>query len=137
MFTYWASLKDKDQLTAHFYYDKNNQIDSNGINVKGKGNFIIDVYFTKSTSAGDASVAKERCQSSIGNLESLRSFAFLPEYCPGALQNQGGGLYDLGLLQFRYHKYVSPGQSRVCYLGTWDRETLQRQYYIIETLYTK
>jgi|GEM_PF-3777863 len=134
MFNYSALAKDSTKITAYFYYDKDNQVDKDGKNVKQENKVILDVAFVKTEVNGDNSVAKERRFASIGNLESLRTFPNFKK----VESNPGGGLYATLLVQFRYHKYISTDKSELSYLGAWNLDTTKpdRVYSLKEILYT-
>jgi len=134
LFNFSALSKDKSKVTAHFYYDKNNQIDKEGKNVKEENKVIIDVVFIHSESTEDNSVAKMRNFSSIGNLESLRAF---PNFNK-VTTDPNGKMYATLLIQFRFHKYISKDKSEISYLGVWNKvnSCYERVYYLTEAYFT-
>lgn len=134
LFNFSALTKDKSNVTARFYYDKNNQIDKDGKNVKEENKVIIDVVFIKTESTDDNSVAKMRNFSSIGNLESLRAF---PNFNK-VTTDPNGKMYATLLIQFRFHKYISKDKSEISYLGVWNNAncSYDRVYHLTEIYYT-
>jgi hypothetical protein len=136
MFTYSALAKSDENISAHFFYDKDNQMDKSGNNIKGKNKLIIDVYFTKTSPAGSNTEVKERTFSAVGNLEGLRAFAFTPEYSQEVSTNQYGKMYMAVQIQFRYHKYIAANTFETAYLGSWNGENDHRVYDLIEYYYT-
>lgn len=136
VFDYTALTRNNEKVIANFYFDKDNQIDKYGNNIKGKNKLIIDVYFTKDVTTDSSIVAREKQFSSVGNLKSLRTFAFTPEYSSEVSRGDKGSMYMAVLVQFRYHKYISANKSEIAYLGSWDSVTSQKPFYIVVYYYT-
>jgi hypothetical protein len=136
IFAYSAPIRGDEKVTAHFYYDKNHQTDQSGNNVKGKNKLIIDVYFTKTSSTESKEALQENYFTTTGNLESLRAFAFTPEYSKEVTTEPNGSMYMAVKIVFRYHQYITANQSAVTYVGSWNKDVNQNVYSIIEYYYT-
>jgi hypothetical protein len=135
VFNYVASVKNNEKITAEFYFNKDNQIDKDGVNIKGQNKIIIDIYFRRNGSPDTTSVAKLKGFTYVGNLRELRSFAFNPEYSKEVSKGTNGGIYKILLIQFRYHKYVSATKSEIAYLGSWENSYTQKSYFMVQNFY--
>lgn len=135
VFNYVASVKNNEKITAEFYYNEDNQIDKNGINVKGSDKIIIDVYFRRNGTPDSSSTVKTKSFSYVGNMRYLRDFALNPENSLDVTKDKYGRYYKIIFIQFRYHKYVSATKSEVTYLGSWENSYAQKSYFMVQNFY--
>jgi len=81
LFKYAApNRKDDDNVKAYFYFDENNQVNEKGEAIGFDENkIVIDVRFTKIEGSGSGTT-KTKDYTSVGNLSSLRSSVYIPNY---------------------------------------------------------
>ena len=105
MFKYSVpSVKEGDDIVAHFYYDFDNQVDENGKSISiGDNKAVIDVRFIKRAGSGSGSERTKDFRY-IGGFENLRSLitASNPKY-----DSDG---YARVAIKFRY-VYPAQGQT--------------------------
>lgn len=121
------SQQQEKKPIVYFYYDKENQIDKDGVDISDDNKVIIDVDFEEDITMSDAS--KEQKRTVIGNLESLRS-AYNPNF-NNAQTGNDGAKYVSVLLQFRYKKYNEKSeQFETHYVGTWNTNSIEKILYM-------
>lgn len=111
LISYNMTQKGDDKVTAYFYYDANNQKDSEG--ALKANQIIIDIRFAITDPGTDPNITNTF--SAVGNLGSLRS-RYSPDF--------SGAEYVNVPVRFRYQRFTSAGQpAEVAYLGTWQLDS--------------
>jgi hypothetical protein len=125
VFTYSSITKERENVIASFFFDKDNQMDKNGNDANGNNEIILDIYFTKADSLNSGCEIEEKRFATVANLESLRTFSFTSEYSKNFSIDMFGGMYKSVQILFRYRKFLKSGKSEIAYLGSYP-------FYIVE-----
>ncbi len=72
LFSYTASIKDGEALSANFYYDASKQTQKDGTALPAN-TAIVDVVFTRAGTAIDNATSKTETKTIVANLASLRT----------------------------------------------------------------
>lgn len=127
LFNYTSSQNKAEKLTAHFYYDRENQIDEEGTSIASDNKIIIDVEFKTSDTNNTLNNSNDDVLS-IGNLAKLRTI-YEPDYKNSSIEN--GERRVSVLIQFRYAKYNNESKTvEETYVGSWHPNGIKRIYYM-------
>ncbi|WP_156032926.1 hypothetical protein [Prevotella sp. 10(H)] len=119
---YNMTKKENDEVKAYFYFDRNNQKDSEGEIKPGDNKIIIDIRFAFIKNTGETNVTD--VFSTVGNLGGVRT-NYTPDYTKGEEK------YVNVPVKFRYQKYTTAGQpAEVVYIGSWNLNSSSNVYYL-------